>query len=75
MTSHLQNLSLSVDLSAVALFAPEFGINPLALSLALAAHGLDLLHHAGAQLLDPNLHAGTTAIGTLDNCASFATNT
>jgi len=28
-------------------------------------HGLDLLHHAGAQLLDPHLHPATSAGGTL----------
>lgn len=52
---NLENLPLSDHLAAVALLATQLRVNPLALSLALSAHGLDLLHHPRAQLLDSHL--------------------
>ena len=51
----LEDLALARDLAAGALFAAQLGVDPLSLTLALSAHGLDLLHHAGSQLLDANL--------------------
>ena len=73
--THFQDLPLPIDFSAVALFASQLWVNALTLSLALATHGLDLLHHSGTKLLDSDLHSGTAAVGTLDHCAGFAADT
>ena len=69
---HLQNLPLPVDLPAVALLAAQLGVDPFALALALGAHRLDLLHHAGAELLNPDLHSGSAAGGAALNGTGFA---
>jgi len=53
--------------------APVLLADDLALTTALAAHGLHLLHHAGTQLLV--LHDKATAVACLAalGCASLAT--
>merc|ERR1719461_166007 len=70
---HLQDLSLAVHFTPVALLAPELGINSFPLSVALPAHRLDLLHHSRTQLLDSHLHACSPAVRTLLNSARLAT--
>lgn len=54
---------LTKNSSYLANFAAVLGVDDLALSAALAAHGLDLLEHAGRQLLDLHLHACAAARG------------
>ena len=73
--AHFQNFPLPIDFATVALFASQFWVNALSLPLALTTHGLDLLHHSGAKLLDSDLHSGTAAVGTLNHCAGFAADT
>ena len=69
---HLQDLPLTIHFTPVALLTPgqwwqwrrrnddgdlpELGVNPLSLSVALAAHRLDLLHHTRPKLLDSHLN-------------------
>ena len=72
---NLQNFPLAIHLASVALFAPQLRVDPLALALALAAHGLDLLHHTGSQLLDANLHTGAAAGGAALYGAGLSTDT
>lgn len=72
---NLQNLPLPVDLSTIALLAPKLGIDSLTLTLAFTAHGLDLLHHTRAELLDTNLHACTSTSWTTLHGSGFATDT
>merc|ERR1719412_1272202 len=61
----LEDLPLPVDLPPVTFLTPQLGVNPLPLTVTLLTHGLDLLHHAGPELLDPHLHPGASAGGTL----------
>lgn len=60
---HAEDFLLPHHLAAVAGEAAVPGPDPLALALALRAHGLDLLDHAGPQLVDANLHARAVALG------------
>ncbi len=71
----LEDFSLPIDLAAVALLAAQLGVDPLTLTLALAAHGLDLLHHPGSKLLNTDLHTSTPTIRTALDCSLLATNT
>ncbi len=52
----LEDLPLPDHLAAGALLAPQLGVDALPLAVALGAHRLDLLHHAGTKLLDADLH-------------------
>lgn len=60
---HVQDLLLPEDLPAVAGQAAVQGPHPLPVALALRAHGLDVVHHVGAQLVHHDLHAGAVALG------------
>ena len=51
----LEDLALARHLLAGAAFAPQLGVDALALALALPAHRLHLLHDAGAKLLEAHL--------------------
>merc|ERR1719378_377785 len=48
-------------------------VNPLPLSVTLATHRLDLLHHARPKLLDSDLNTSPSAVGTLLDSARLAT--
>merc|ERR1719340_276165 len=61
----LQDLSLPVDLPPVTFLTPQLGVDSLSLAVTLLTHGLYLLHHAGAELFDPDLHTRPPAGGTL----------
>lgn len=63
---------LSHLLSATVL-ALVLGGNLLSLAAALSAHRLDLLHHAGPQLLDVHLHALAAAVAAHLNGTLLAT--
>merc|ERR1719340_181275 len=71
----LQDLSLPVHLPPVTFLAPQLGVNSLPLAVTLLTHGLYLLHHAGAELLDPNLHPSSAAGGTFLHSPSLASQT
>lgn len=58
----LQDLAFTSRLFPVAVLAPVFGVDAFSLSLALGAHGLDLLHHPRRQLLDAHLHSRTSTV-------------
>lgn len=60
---HAEDFLLPHNLAAVAGEAAVPGPDPLALALALGTHGLDLLDHAGPQLVDANFHARAVALG------------
>merc|ERR1719266_3107789 len=72
---HLQDLPLPVDLPPVTFLTPQLWVHPLTLAVTLLTHGLYLLHHARAQLLDPHLHPGASAGGTLLHSPGFPSNT
>lgn len=71
----LENLPLTVDFSSIALFASQLGINSLSLAMTFLTHGLDLLHHAGPELLDPDLHPAAATVGALLHRARLAAHT
>lgn len=64
-----EDFFLPHDLAAIAGETAVAGPDPLALALALGAHRLDLLDHAGPQLMDTHLHARAVALGAPPLCA------
>jgi hypothetical protein len=72
---NFQNLPFPVDFSSIALLASQLGIDSFTLTLAFATHGLDLLHHARTELLNSNLHAGSSACWTTLHGSGFTADT
>lgn len=69
---HLENLSLLDYLSSRARLTHVLGVDSLSLTVAISARRVNLLIHAGAELVENDLAAGAFAGRAALECALFA---